>query len=354
MGKKKKSDKSLGQDPFEDMERMDWEDELPPGSDWIEPPTEEEGIESASGETEAEARPETEPVEAAADPEVEPAKAEESQAAEPTEEAADLKSEIQDLQSEGPALGEAEGVVEGSEAATEVEPPDKEVESASGETEAEIQSETEPVETAADPEVEGFVVAEPDEEANQLLEDLMATIDEEVEEAFGPGAMTDPTIAEPADRGKGEEQYVIFRLSGSEYAVLAHNVREIGEPPNTTPVPNVPDWVLGVANLRGDVLSLVDLRLFLGMERKDYDDDTRVMVVHAQRDGSSVTTGLIVDLVSDILYLPADRITAPAAPIEDQVAPYLRGVYEHDGHLLVVLSLDRLLLSPEMRQFEPV
>ena len=79
---------------------------------------------------------------------------------------------------------------------------------------------------------------------------------------------------------------------------------------------------------------------------------SRMLVAQARQE--EVTTGLIVDQVSGIRYLAVGRIGAPAAPIEDQVTPYLRGVYEHDGRLLVVLDFDRLLLSPEMRQFEPV
>lgn len=216
---------------------------------------------------------------------------------------------------------------------------------------AEEQPETKPAKAAAGTESERVIVAEPTEEASHLLDELMATIDQEVEEAFGPGATAD-IVSEEAIRAAGEEQYVIFSLAGSEYAVPADNVSEIGEPLNVTPVPNVPEWVLGVANLRGDILSLVDLRLFLGMEQVDYNEDTRVMVVHARQDAASVSTGLIVDLVSDIRYLSVDRISAPAAPIEDRVAPYLHGIYEGDERLLVVLNLDRLLLSPEMRQFE--
>lgn len=212
-------------------------------------------------------------------------------------------------------------------------------------TKAEVKSEAEPALEQ--------IVAEPDEEATHLLDELMATIDEEVEKAFGPGTMADLAPAE-AVGAAGEEQFVIFSLAGSDYAVPAANVREIGEPPNVTPVPSVPDWVLGVTNLRGDVLSLVDLSLFLSMGRADYNEDTRVMVVYAQQDASNVTTGLIVDRVSDIRYLSVNQIVVPAAPIEDQVAPYLRGVYEHDGHLVAVLNLNQLLLSPEMRQFESV
>jgi purine-binding chemotaxis protein CheW len=254
-----------------------------------------------------------------------------AEAQEETKDGAEVPAEAPPV-AEGPALSETEGPA-----------PDQ----------AEEQPETEPAEAAADTEVERAIVAEPDEEASHLLDELMATIDQEVEETFGPGAMADP-VPEEAVGAAGEEQYVIFSLAGSEYAVPADNVREIGEPPNVTPVPNVPGWVLGVTNLRGDVLSLVDLHLFLSMERTDYSEDTRVMVVHAQQDTSSVTTGLLVDRVSDIRYLSVDQIVVPTAPIEDQVAPYLHGVYEGDGRLLVVLNLDRLLLSPEMQQFEPV
>jgi purine-binding chemotaxis protein CheW len=195
------------------------------------------------------------------------------------------------------------------------------------------------------------IVAEPDEEDSHLLDELMATIDEEVEEVFGPGAMADLAPAEPVGAA-GEEQHVIFTLAGTEYAAPIANVIEIGRPLVVTPVPNVPDWVLGVANLRGDIISMVNLRAFLGMERISYGQASRILVAQVRQ--ADVTTGLIVDRVSGIRYLSVGRIGAPAGPIENQVTPYLRGIYEQDGHLLVVLDFNRLLLSPEMRQFEPV
>jgi hypothetical protein len=110
------------------------------------------------------------------------------------------------------------------------------------------------------------IVAEPDEEDSHLLDELMATIDEEVEEVFGPGAMANLAPAEPVGAAV-EEQHVIFTLAGTEYAAPIANVIEIGRPMVVTPVPNVPDWVLGVANLRGDIISMVNLRAFLGMDR---------------------------------------------------------------------------------------
>ena len=211
------------------------------------------------------------------------------------------------------------------------------------ESEAEAKPQAEPVPDQ--------IVAEPDEEASHLLDELIATIDEEVEEVFGPGAMADLAPAEPVGAA-GEEQHVIFTLAGTEYAAPIANVTEIGRPLVVTPVPNVPDWVLGVANLRGDIISMIDLRAFLGMEWIGYGQASRMLVAQAHQE--DMTTGLIVDRVSEIRYLSVDRIGAPAGPIEDQVTPYLRGVYEHDGRLLAVLDFDRLLLSPEIRQFEPV
>jgi hypothetical protein len=71
------------------------------------------------------------------------------------------------------------------------------------------------------------IVAEPDEEDSHLLDELMATIDEEVEEAFGPGAMADLAPAKPVE-ASGEEQHIIFTLSDTEYTVSIANILEIG------------------------------------------------------------------------------------------------------------------------------
>jgi purine-binding chemotaxis protein CheW len=195
------------------------------------------------------------------------------------------------------------------------------------------------------PDIEPIKMVEEPEEGVSLLETLIAAIDEEVEEAFGPGAMTDLVPTKQAGQA-GEEQHVIFELAGTEYAAHIDNVTEIGEPLDATLVPNVPSWVLGVANLRGDIISVVDMRTFLGVEAAGYGQENRMVVAQARDE--ELTTGLIVDRVSGIRHLDMGQISEPTAPIDDQVAPYLRGVYEHDGHVLVVLDFDKLLLSPEM------
>lgn len=208
---------------------------------------------------------------------------------------------------------------------------------------AEVQAEKESMEAAA----------EPDKESSDLLDELIAAIDQEIGQALDLEAEAAPATTAEArvEDAEQAEQYVIFSLAGTEYAVPIANVIEIGQPLSITPVPNVPDWIPGVANLRGEIISMVDLRAFLGMERTGYRQASRMLVAQASQE--DMTTGLVVDRVNGIRYLSADRISDPTAPIEDQVTPYLDGVYEHEERLLVVLNLDRLLLSPEMQQFEP-
>src|SRR5205823_3689408 len=153
----------------------------------------------------------------------------------------------------------------------------------------------------------------------------------------------------PQTAKQGERQ-VLFTLAGTDYAVPLANVLEIGRPLTITPTPNVPEWVLGVANLRGDIVSMVDLRAFFGLEPSAHDPSRRVLVVRARTE--DLTAGLVVDRVKGMRYLPPERVGPPVALAEDRIGPYTRGILEHEGRLLVLLDLDRLLLSEEMRQFE--
>jgi chemotaxis signal transduction protein len=206
-------------------------------------------------------------------------------------------------------------------------------------------------EPAPEPASEEEGDAADDDRDGPRLEELIAGIDREIEETFGSGAMADLAPDETPETGQ-QMQHILFRLVDTDYAVPITSVSEIGEPPEITPVPNVPEWVRGVANLRGEIISVVDLRAFLGLERDGHGQSRRMMVAQAQQE--EMTTGLIVDRVGGIQRIPMDRIYAPTAPVEDNVALYMRGVYEQNGRLVVILKLEKLLLSSEMRQFEPM
>lgn len=206
---------------------------------------------------------------------------------------------------------------------------------------------------------------EPEAESSHLLDELIASIDAEIQHIFGSGTTAIREARAIHHLRQDQQQYVIFKLAGSEYAAPAANIREVGEITTLAPVPNVPPWLLGVTNLRGDILSLVDLRTFLDLDQPDEagaelapppasSGPREMLIIHPKRDPSLISTGLVVDEVIDIRYLLLDRITEPAAPIEHQIAPYLQGVYDLEGRLLIMLDFERLLLSREMQQFEPI
>ncbi len=181
------------------------------------------------------------------------------------------------------------------------------------------------------------------------LDQIISTIDGEIEEAYGQVVMAD-FGTHRKEAAKGQERCVVFSLHDTKYAASIANVIEIGRLINVTPIPNLPVWLRGVTNIRGDILSVIDLGLFLGIERIAQLDSSIMLVVRAG--GEEVSTVLIVDQVKQILNVSKNRIGTPTAPILDNVVPFLRGVYEHDDQLLLVLDLERFLRLPEIRQFE--
>lgn len=163
------------------------------------------------------------------------------------------------------------------------------------------------------------------------------------------GSSGEPGAGRPRADGV---KYVGFHLERLDCLVPMANVLEIQRPPRITPIPNVPAWVLGVANLRGDILSVVDLRGFLGLESLEYDLAGRIMVVRSS--DHELTTGLIVDRVSGLLSLSKSRIQSPNSLAQDRITPYVRGVHHTMERHQLVLDLDELLQSSEMRQFQPI
>jgi purine-binding chemotaxis protein CheW len=104
----------------------------------------------------------------------------------------------------------------------------------------------------------------------------------------------------------------------------------------------------GVTNLRGDILSVVDMRMFLGLESTS-PHSGRMLVVRLLNE--EFATGLLVDAVDRIVAVPRDEITSPA-PLEGPLVAYLSGVCLIGERLVAVLDLDRLLRSPDIRQFD--
>jgi len=178
------------------------------------------------------------------------------------------------------------------------------------------------------------------------LADAIAAADRQLD---GPVAATATAGRETGRDAAHGHRYVLLSIATAHYAVREVFVTELERVPKITPVPHVPAWVRGVTNLRGDILSVIDMRTFLGLEASA-SHSARMLVVRLLNE--DFATGLLVDSVDRIVSVPPDQITPPESTLDGPLAPYLTGMCEIEQRLVAVLDLDQLLRSSEIRQFE--
>jgi purine-binding chemotaxis protein CheW len=148
-----------------------------------------------------------------------------------------------------------------------------------------------------------------------------------------------------ATKGKSEEliQLVSFNIGNEEFGVDILKVQEINRMLPVTRVPNSPEYVDGVINLRGKVIPIIDLRRRFGMERKEADTNTRIVVVEL----SGMVMGFVVDAVSEVLRIPKG-VTEPPPPMVAGIgAEYITAVGKLEDRLLILLNLERVLTTEE-------
>jgi len=145
-------------------------------------------------------------------------------------------------------------------------------------------------------------------------------------------------------------QLVSFKIGEEEFGVDILKVQEINRMLEITKVPNAPSFVEGVVNLRGRIITVVDLRSRLDMPRVDHNAKTRIVVV----DLGSRTVGFIVDEVSEVLRIPRD-ITEPPPPMVANVdTDYITAVGKLEDRLLILLDLDKIFSFDEESILETV
>ncbi len=174
---------------------------------------------------------------------------------------------------------------------------------------------------------------------------LLGALAGEAAAAAGPASEADADVAPAA----GSRRFVLFTIAGSTYALLEQFVTEVERVPKITPVPRVPAWLRGVTSLRGEVLSVIDLRMLLGLEPASLHNG-RLLVVRLL--DQEFSAGLVVDEVDQIAAIADADIGPPASPLEGALAPYLTGVGQARNRFVAVLDLDALLHSAEIRQFD--
>ena len=144
---------------------------------------------------------------------------------------------------------------------------------------------------------------------------------------------------------QGGEQFLTFMLAGEEYGIDILRVQEIKGLDSVTEIPNTPDFVLGVINLRGTVIPVVDLRLRFGIEQLEYNQLTVVIVVRVNHDDKELTLGFVVDNVSDVYNIAAEKIN-PAPDFGAQVdTSFVAGIAGVDDKMVIILDVDQVASS---------
>ena len=143
-------------------------------------------------------------------------------------------------------------------------------------------------------------------------------------------------------------QLVSFKVGEAEFGVDILRVQEINKMMELTIVPNTPNFVVGVVNLRGRIIPILNLRTRLGLPVKEYDLETRIIVVEME----DRTIGFIVDEVKEVLRIPKNITEPPPDIVSGVDSDYITAIGKMEDRLLILLDLAKILTSEEMNSLD--
>ena len=159
----------------------------------------------------------------------------------------------------------------------------------------------------------------------------------------------DQAIKVMADR---EGKYLTFSMASEEYGIGILKIKEIIGMMSITTVPQTPEFIKGVINLRGKVIPVIDLRLRFGMTANDYTERTCIIVVEIPGVSGTVMIGIVVDSVSEVLSIKGDEIEETPTFGTRLDTDYILGMAKMDGGVKILIDIDRVLSRDEMHALE--
>jgi len=149
-------------------------------------------------------------------------------------------------------------------------------------------------------------------------------------------------------------RYLTFGVDGEVYGIPILKVKEIQGVRAITPLPHTPASVLGIINLRGLIVPVVDLRRAFGLEAQDFDRKTSIIVLDLSYEGEPLLLGAVVDVVHDVQAIPDDKISRLTG-LESKVrARYIAGVADTPSGIRILVDADRILSEDEFASLEDV
>lgn len=145
------------------------------------------------------------------------------------------------------------------------------------------------------------------------------------------------------------QQYLTFGLGSETFAINVERVREVLDTANVTQVPQTPDYMLGVINLRGSVVPVVDMRVKFGMETAEKTVDTCIVVLEIAVGGDIVVVGALADSVREVLDISADKIEPPPRLGTKLNTDFIQGMGNCNGEFVVILNVDQTFTCEELQ-----
>ncbi|WP_299072664.1 chemotaxis protein CheW [uncultured Paraglaciecola sp.] len=138
-------------------------------------------------------------------------------------------------------------------------------------------------------------------------------------------------------------QWVTYKLGEETYGINVMQVQEVLRHTEIAPVPGAPDYVLGIINLRGNVVTVIDTRSRFGLPPTDISDNTRIVIIESDEQ----VVGILVDSVAEVVYLRSSEIDSAPNVGTEESAKFIQGVSNRDGQLLILVDLNKLLNDEE-------
>jgi purine-binding chemotaxis protein CheW len=145
-------------------------------------------------------------------------------------------------------------------------------------------------------------------------------------------------------------RWVTFRLENEKYGINVMQVQEVLRVTEIAPVPGAPEYVLGIINLRGNVVTVIDTRKRFGLESIDMDDSTRIVIIES--DGQVV--GILVDSVAEVVDIRSSNVEQAPNVGTDESAKFIQGVSSIDGELLILIDLNKLLTDEQWAEMNSI
>ena len=143
-------------------------------------------------------------------------------------------------------------------------------------------------------------------------------------------------------------QFLTFELEGDIFALDISKVREVLDFTKVTKVPQTPDFMLGVINLRGTVVPVVDMRLKFGMSKADTSLNTCIIIVEIEIDGETTVLGALADSVQEVMDLDPDQIEPPPRLGTRLKTKFIKGMGKRDNRFIIILDIDKVFSVDEL------